>query len=88
MEFHCRCGVRQGDPLSSLLFVLAVDLLDAVINSACAKGLLSLPINRPATEDFPVIQYVDNTLVVLPVDVNRIHNLHGILQEYARLNGL
>jgi hypothetical protein len=32
--FHCRRGVRQGDPLSPLLFVLVGDLLQSIVNSA------------------------------------------------------
>ena len=31
-QFKCKCGVTQGDPLSPLLFVIVVDLLQSVVN--------------------------------------------------------
>ena len=62
--FNCKRGVRQGDPLSPLLFVLAADLLQCIINKAYRDGLLlaPLPINGM---DFPIIQYADDTLLIL-----------------------
>lgn len=52
---HCKRGVRQGDPLSLLLFVLAADYLQVPINKAKQMGLLNLPIPMQVASDFPII---------------------------------
>jgi hypothetical protein len=66
-QFECKRGVRQGDPLSHLLYVLGSKLLQVVVNDLLAQGLIQLPINT-YDQEFPVIQYADDTLLILSAD--------------------
>ena len=61
-------GVKQGDPLSPLLFVLTADLLQSIVNSAWSKGILKHPITDSFGGDYPIVQYADDTLLILPTD--------------------
>lgn len=85
--FDCKRGVKQGDPISPLLFVLAADLLQSMTNRALSNGILSLPI---PTHDlkFPIIQYADDTLIIMKACQKEIFNLKGILQSYSESTGL
>ena len=64
-HFVCRSGVRQGDPLYPLLFVIDVHLLQLVVNEMCARNILTLPIPT-SSMDYPIVLYADDTLIVLP----------------------
>lgn len=87
-NFKCRRGVRQGDPLSPLLFVLAADLLQTVINRAWHNGTISHPLSEDFGGDFPIIQYADDTLMILPGDDRTLLNLKGLLGPFSDSTGL
>ena len=86
-QFHCKCGVRQGDPRAPLIFVLAADLLQAAINDAFARGLIELPLPRDNV-DFPVVQYADDTILVMRACTDQATRMKGILEDYAAAVGL
>lgn len=54
-DFKCKRGVRQGDPLSPLVFAIAADLLQSVINDSYLQGSLLSPFPQHSGSDFPII---------------------------------
>jgi hypothetical protein len=68
-KLYSKRGVRHGDPLSPLLFVLEADFLQSILNKAMDQGLLTRSIHCSSCNDFPVIQYADETLVIMEADV-------------------
>lgn len=85
---HCRRGVRQGDPLSPLLFVLAADLLQSILNKAKERGILKLPIKLGYTSDFPIIQYANDTLTIMQASAFQLLALKSLLQSFGTSTGL
>jgi hypothetical protein len=82
-SFRCRRGVRQGDPLSPLLFVLAADVLQSLINLSLHQEMLKRPLNLQSSHSFPILQYADDTLVIMEADVAQLQHLTEILQNFG-----
>jgi hypothetical protein len=81
-------GVRQGDPLSPMLFVATAELLQIIINYAWHEGVINLPINNSYGQDYPIIQYVDDTLIIVPAELEQLNSLKDILINFSIPTGL
>jgi hypothetical protein len=69
------------------LYVLGFDLLQDVVNDLLHQGAISLPIVTNDKE-FPIIQYADDTLLVLPADIDQVLALKDMLNDFASSTGL
>ena len=58
-----------------------------MINAARVQGHLNLPIPLQHSQDFHVLQYADDTLVIMEACPQQISALKTILQEFSGLTG-
>lgn len=63
-------GVRQGDPLSPILFNFAADGLTRMVHKAQANGLFSGLIDHIVDNGVAILQYADDTIIYLKHDTN------------------
>jgi hypothetical protein len=66
-QYIAKGGEARG-PTFPLLFVLAANYLQALINIAKDMNLLKLPIPLQSSSDFPMVQYADDTLIIMEAD--------------------
>ena len=80
--FSLQRGVRQGCPLSGVLFVLGIELLSrAIKNDPTIKGI---QVNK---HELKISQYADDTAVFVR-DLDSVVSLLKVLNEFKELSGL
>jgi hypothetical protein len=81
-------GVRQGDPLSPLLFNLAVDGLAKMIHKAQENGLIKGLVPEYIDNGMSVLQYADDTILCLEDDLEGAQNMKFLLCIFEKMSGL
>lgn len=84
--FACSQGVRQGDPLSPLLFCLAEEVLSYMLLQNFQNGHM-VPIDLGRTEVFPShLLFADDVLIFCKASLANAKSILVILKSYADLS--
>jgi retron-type reverse transcriptase len=86
--FQTRKGLRQGDPLSPILFNIVVDMLAIIINRAKEDGQVSGLIPHLVDGGVLVLQYADDTIIFLEHDLEKVLNMKLMLCIFEKLSRL
>lgn len=81
-------GLRQGDPLSPLLFNIVADALSALLDKAIAKSHITGVLTELIPGGISHIQYADDTVIMVDGSYKSIVNLKLLLYCFEWLSGL
>jgi len=86
--FQTKKGLRQGDPLSPILFNIVADILATILNRAKQEGLIRGIIPRLIDDGLSILQYADDTVIFLDHDIDLAKNIKLLLCVFEQLSGL
>ena len=81
-------GVRQGDPLSPILFNFAADCLARMVRKAQREDLITGLASNIIPGGVILLQYVDDTIVCLKEDMVKARNMKLLLYFFEMMSGL
>ena len=87
-EFNMSKGVRQGDPLSPFLFIVAMEGLNVALKTAKDKGLFKGVTIPGCSLELSHLFYADDALFMGDWSNNNIKNLARILRCFHATSGL
>nr|KAJ0216241.1 hypothetical protein LSAT_V11C300125010 [Lactuca sativa] len=87
-EFGMGRGIRQGDPLSPFLFLIAMEGLNIVMKEACAKGIFKGTRIPNSNLIISHLFYADDALFIGEWSKENINNLARILRCFHVSSGL
>jgi hypothetical protein len=86
--FRTKKGLRQGDPLSPMLFNIVADMLAIMIERAKADGQIEGVIPHLVDGGLSILQYADDTILFMEHDLEKAQNLKLILVAFEQLSVL
>lgn len=81
-------GVRQGDPLSPILFNFVADGLTRMILKAQSNNLVEGLVDHIVPNGVAVLQYTDDTIICLKHDIDKARNLKLLFYLFELMAGL
>ena len=86
--FQTKKGLRQGDPLSLILFNIVADMLAIMIERAKLDGQIEGVVPHLVDGGLSILQYADDTILFMEHDLDKAVNLKLILSAFEQLSGL
>jgi hypothetical protein len=86
--FQTKTSLRQGDPMSPILFNIVAYMLSILIKRANDDGQINRVIPHLVEDGLSILQYADDIIIFMDNDLEQAKNVKLLLCVFEQLSGL